>query len=240
MHFYPLTDARQVDILHNAARRQGLREAVMHFLFAIIFLAALPSIPRSLRAQEAVRFPSLQTEQLTPEQKKWAESIAAPPRNGRISNPPYRAYIRSPQLAPLLTALSDYVRWNTSLPARLSELAILITARHWTAQYEWYAHYTLAIKGGLDPAIAEDIAAGKHPNRMKDDETAVYNLATELYRDKQVSDSTFKAALDQLGERGIMDTIGIIGYYDLVSMTLIAMQARPPDDKVRPLPPQPQ
>jgi 4-carboxymuconolactone decarboxylase len=154
----------------------------------------------------------------------------------KFVNPPYRAYIYNPDLANRLTAMSEYLRWNTSLPPRLSELAILITARQWTAQYEWYAHYPLALKGGLDPKIADAIAAGKRPEAMKDDEAALYDLATGLYRDKKVSDPVYKAALEKFGERGIMDIIGIIGYYDLVSMTLITMQAGMPDDKVTPLP----
>ena len=162
--------------------------------------------------------------------------IAAPPRNAKFFNPPYRAYIRNPELAARLSSLSDYLRWNSSLPPRLSELAILITARQWTAQYEWYAHYPLAIKGGLDPRVAADIAAGKRPEGMKDDEAALYDLASELYRDKQVSDAAYNAALAQFGERGIMDIIGIIGYYDLVSMTLITMQANAPNNDVTPLP----
>jgi 4-carboxymuconolactone decarboxylase len=116
-------------------------------------------------------------------------------------------------------------------------MAILITAREWTAQYEWFAHYPLAIKGGLDPKIAGAIAAGKRPDGMQPDETAVYDLATQLYRNKHVSDEAYKAALAQFGERGIMDVIGIIGYYDLVSMTLITMEAAPPNDSVAPLPP---
>ena len=139
-------------------------------------------------------------------------------------------------LAPRLTAMSEYLRWKTSLPPRLSELAILITAREWTAQYEWFAHYPLAIKAGLDPNIAADIAAGKRPDNMKDDETALYDLATALYHDKKVPDSIYKAALDKFGERGIMDIIGIMGYYDITSMTLITMQAGAPNDSVKPLP----
>src|SRR6202000_1434731 len=139
-------------------------------------------------------------------------------------NPPFRAYIRSPELAEKLIALADYLRWHTSLPPRLSELAILITARQWTAQYEWYAHYPHAIKGGLDPAVAAAIAEGKRPEKMKDDEAALYDLATSLYREHKVSEPVYKAALAQLGERGIMDMIGIIGFYDITSMTLITMQ----------------
>src|SRR6266436_838620 len=131
--------------------------------------------------------------------------------------------------------MSEYLRWNTSLPPRLSELAILITARQWTAQYEWYAPYPLALKGGLDPKIADDIAAGKRPDGMKEDEAALYDLAIDLYRDKKVSDPVYKAALGKFGERGIMDIIGIIGYYDQVSMTQITMQAEAPNDSVPPL-----
>ena len=93
-----------------------------------------------------------------------------------------------------------------------------------------------ALKGGLDPQVADAIAAGKRPDGMKDDEAALYDLATALYRDRKVSDPVYKAALEKFGERGIMDIIGIIGYYDLVSMTLITMQAAPPNDSVKPLP----
>src|SRR4030081_59715 len=196
----------------------------------------LVAVTPGSRAEDITRFAPLKSEQLTPPQKAGAYDIAVPPRNANFGNPPYRAYIRNPDLAPRLSALSDYVRWNTSLPPRLSELPILITARQWTAQYEWFAHYPLALKGGLEPKVANDIAAGKRPDGMKDDEAALYDLATALYVDKKVSDPIYKAALEKFGERGIMDIIGIIGYYDLVSMTLITMQAAAPNDSVPPLP----
>jgi 4-carboxymuconolactone decarboxylase len=208
----------------------------MKKLLVAISLATLIAAPQFGRAEDIARFAPLKPEELSPAQKAWAEMIAPPPRNARITNPPYRAYVRNPDLAPKLSALSDYLRWNTSLPPRLSELAILITARQWTAQYEWFAHYPLALKGGLDPKIPGDIALGKRPDNMKDDEAALYDLAMALYRDKNVPDPVYKAALDKFGERGIMDIIGIIGYYDLVSMTLITMQAGAPNDSVPPLP----
>jgi 4-carboxymuconolactone decarboxylase len=207
----------------------------MKNLLAAFCLVGLIAMPQVSRAEDTIRFAPLKADELSPAQKAWVDVIAVPPRNAKFGNPPYRAYIRSPDLAPRLSALSDYLRWNTSLPPRLSELAILITARQWTAQYEWFAHYPLALKGGLDPKIAGDIAAGKRPENMKDDEAALYDLATALYRDKKVTDAVYKAALDKFGERGIMDIIGIIGYYDLVSMTLITMQAGPPNDSVPPL-----
>jgi 4-carboxymuconolactone decarboxylase len=208
----------------------------MKTLLAALGLVAVIATPHTGRAEDVTRFAPLKAEELTPPQKAWADMIAAPPRNAKFVNPPYRAYIRNPDLAPRLSALSEYLRWNTSLPPRLSELAILITARQWTAQYEWFAHYPLALKGGLDPKVANDIAQGRRPDTMKDDEAALYDLAMALYVDKKVSDPVYKAALDKFGERGIMDIIGIIGYYDITSMTLITMQAGAPNDSVPPLP----
>ena len=205
-------------------------------LLAAACLAGLIAVSSAVRAEDITRFAPLKPDQLTPAQKDYADLIAAPPRNAKFVNPPYRAYIRNPDLAPKLSALSEYLRWNSSLPPRLSELAILITARQWTAQYEWFAHYPLALKGGLDPKVAGDIALGKRPETMKDDEAALYDLVIALYRDKKVSDPVYRAALEKFGERGIMDIIGIIGYYDLVSMTLITMQAEAPNDSVPPLP----
>ena len=129
----------------------------MKYLLAAACLATLLAMPSVSRAEDAVRFAPLKAEELTPPQKAWADMIAEPPRNAKFTNPPYRAYIRNPDLAPRLTAMSEYLRWKTSLPPRLSELAILITAREWTAQYEWFAHYPLAIKAGLDPKIAAEV-----------------------------------------------------------------------------------
>src|SRR6202171_1713531 len=207
----------------------------MKYLSAAIGMAILIATSHVGSAEDITRFAPLKADELTQAQKAWADMIAAPPRNAKFVNPPYRAYIRNTDLAPSLSALSDYLRWNAWLPPRLSELAILITARQWTAQYEWFAHYPLALKGGLDPTVAGDIAAGKRPDNMRDDEAALYDLATALYRDRKVSDPIYKAALEKFGERGIMDIIGIIGYHDLVSMTLITMQAEAPNDSAPPL-----
>jgi len=176
----------------------------------------------------------LRADQLTPEQKKWAESIALPPRNAKFTNFPYRAYIHSPELAVRLQAMSDYGQWNTQQPARLSEFAILITARQWSSQWIWRDHYTLAIKGGLDPKVALDLAAGRRPAGMKEDEAILYDLAMQIYRDKAVTDTMYDKAQIQFGERGILDLLGIMGYYDTVAMILIAARAIPPHDDVTP------
>jgi len=203
---------------------------------AALCLTALLALPQAGRAEDITRFAPLKADELSPAQKAWADAIAVPPRNAKFGSPPYRAYIRDPELAPRLSALSDYLRWNTALPPRLSEFAILLTARQWTAQYEWFAHYPLALKAGLDEKILVDVAAGRRPENMRDDEAALYDLVTALYRDRKVADPVYQAALKKFGERGIMDVIGIIGYYDLVSMTLITMQASAPNDSVPPLP----
>ena len=205
---------------------------------AMISAGALVAMVQSGHAQDAsrdvTRFAPLKADELAPAQKAWADAIAVPPRNAKWGAAPYRAYIRNPELAPKLSALSDYLRWNTTLPPRLSELAILITARNWTAQYEWAAHYPLALKAGLDVKILGDLSAGRRPENMRDDEAALYDLASSLYRDKKVTDAVYKAAVEKFGERGVMDIIGIIGYYDLVSMTLITAQVSAPADSTAP------
>ena len=202
----------------------------------VLGLMIFVSASQAGHAQDMVRFAPLKMEELTPPQKALADQLAAPPRNGNINNPPFRAYARSPEMAQKLISLAEYLRWNSSLPPRLSELAILITAREWTAQYEWYAHYPQAIKGGLDPGVAAELAAGKRPQGMKEDETTLYDLVSELHRDKKVSDPVYKAALEKFGERGVMDIIGIVGFYVITSMTLNTMQAGVPDGKPLPLP----
>lgn len=202
---------------------------MMRLLLTTMFLLWTAALPTA-GAQETKRFPELRPEQLTPEQKKWADSIALPPRNAKFTNFPYRAYIHSPELAARLQALSDYGRWNTQHPARLSEFAILITARQWSSQWIWRGHYTLAIKGGLDPRVASDLAAGRRPAAMKPDEAILYDLAMQIYRDKAVTDLVYEKAQIQFGERGMLDLIGIMGYYDTVAMILIAANAVPPLD----------
>jgi 4-carboxymuconolactone decarboxylase len=176
-------------------------------------------------AQAQDRFSELRLDQLSPEQQKMATMLKTPPRNSGLNTGPFNAYARSPGLGILLLQVSDYVRFNSSLPPRLSEFAIMIAAQQWSQPYEWRAHYPLAIKGGLDRQILVDLGAGNKPQGMKEDEAALYEFCTQLYRDKNVTDAAFKTAVGTFGERGIMDLIGIIGYYDLVSMALIVQKS---------------
>ena len=124
-------------------------------------------------------------------------------------------------------------RIRSSIPSKLNEMAIIITARHWTSHYEGYAHRRAAANAGLNPAIIEAIATGKRPTGMAADEEAVYNFCTELLTNKQVSDQTFQAAKEKFGERGVVDLIGVTGYYQVVSM-LLNVDRYPLPDGVKP------
>ena len=203
----------------------------MRHLFTTVLVTAALALPFSAAAQE--RFPELKPEQLSPQQKAYVESLAKPPRNNTtaLKNPPFRVYMRSPELASKLEAVSDYVRWGTGIEPRLTELAIMITARNWSSQWIWRGHYRAAVRGGLDPSVGTDIAAGKRPEKMKPDETILYNYAIELYRDKAVSDTTYAAAVKQLGEKALIDLVATMGYYDTVAMTLITAKAVAPKEE---------
>jgi 4-carboxymuconolactone decarboxylase len=194
--------------------------------------SAAMAVASGAQAQE--RFPTLQREQMTPAQARVAQAIAAGPRGGLRG--PFNAWLRSPEFADRAQKVGEYIRFQSSLDPRLKELAILITARWWNAKFEWYAHHQLALQAGLRPEVAEDLAQGRRPRGMAADEAAVYDFATELRRDRRVSDKTFAEAKRLLGEQGVIDLIGVSGYYDLVSMTLNVAQVTPPADGALPLP----
>jgi 4-carboxymuconolactone decarboxylase len=176
------------------------------------------------------RFKPLTYEQMTPEQKQMTDHILNSERKSMSG--PFNALLRSPEMGDLAQQLGAYVRYRSSLPRRLNEMAILITARVWTAQYEWYAHKTAALQAGLNPAIVDAIAAGKKPAPMQADEETIYNFCHELLDTKQVTDATFQAAVKAFGERGVVDLVGLTGYYQLVSALLnVDRYPLPPDAK---------
>jgi len=185
-------------------------------------------------AHGAERFPTLTPDQMTAQQRQVAEAIQSGPR--KSLGGPFNAWLRSPVLAERLQKVGEYLRFNSSIPPRLNEFAILITARAWDANFEWYAHYPLALKAGLRPAIAADLAKGKRPAGMAADETAVYDFVTELRGERKVGDATYGAAQKLLGDQGVVDLIALSGYYDLVSMTLQTAQVPAPEDGALPLP----
>ena len=186
-------------------------------------------------SQRPPRFPPLEMDAMTPAQRAVAEAIASGPRGGLRG--PFQAWLRSPDLADRLQKVGEYLRFSSAVPRRLNELAILITARAWDAQYEWYAHHRMAMEAGLDPAVAAAIAEGHRPPVLRADEAVVYEFCTELRANRNVSDATLAAALELLGEQGVVDLIAVSGYYDVVSMTLNVAEVPLPDGVSPPLKP---
>jgi 4-carboxymuconolactone decarboxylase len=164
------------------------------------------------------RFKPLTYAEMSPEQKTLVDHVLSGPRASMDG--PFNVMLRSPEMGDLAQQLGAYVRYHSSLPPRLNEFVILITARSWNAQYEWYVHHQNALQAGLSPALIDAVAVGKRPAAMQPDEEAVYNFSTELLHTRQVSDTTFAAAKAKFGERGVVDMTGVIGYYNLVSALL--------------------
>jgi len=164
------------------------------------------------------RFKPLTWDQMTPEQRTMTTNVLTGPRRGLGG--PFNVLLRSPEMGDYAQKLGEYARFRPAIPAKLRELAIIVTARHWTAHYEWYAHRRAAAQEGLKEDIITAIANRKRPTGMQPDEEVVYNFANELLETKQVSDATFKAVADRWGEKGVVDLTGVMGYYQMVSMLL--------------------
>jgi 4-carboxymuconolactone decarboxylase len=173
------------------------------------------------------RFKPLPPEQMTPEQKGVAQALAEGPRGGVRG--PFPALLRIPALADRVRALGDHVRFESGLPAPLRELAILVVARFWNAQYEWYAHSRHAAQAGLDPSVPEAIAQGERPPRLSADEALVYDLCVELLHARDVSDKTFAAATARFGETTVLELVALAGYYGFVSLILNVNRTPIPD-----------
>jgi len=151
-------------------------------------------------------------------QRKARAALVAGPR-GDVRGP-FNALLRSPELADRVQKVGEYIRFGGVLPARLNELAILVTARYWGAQFEWYAHLKLALKAGLDAGIAEDIAHNRRPAAMSADLAAVHDFCHQLHHRKAVDDESYAAVLALFGEQGVVELVATCGYYTLVAMVL--------------------
>ncbi|MFC0401056.1 carboxymuconolactone decarboxylase family protein [Paraburkholderia rhizosphaerae] len=170
------------------------------------------------------RLPQFQTATATDEQKAVLNDILSGPR-GNL-NGPFLGWIFSPELAQHAQRLGAFCRYQTGLPLRLSELAILVTAARWSAQAEWYIHYPIALQAGLPADIAEAIRVGAEPTFADNDDQLIYRFATELYETKRVSDATYRQAVDRFGHTVVINLVGLLGYYALVAMTLNVFDMR--------------
>ena len=170
--------------------------------------------------QPSPRLPAIALDSLTPEQQAIVEAINSGPR-GRFSNEgPFAVFLHAPVFGMLAQQLGGHLRFNTSLPPRLSEFAILCTGRYWKAQYEWHAHARIAAKQGVKEATIRDLHAGRVPKSAPRDEMAIYTFVKELYATRRVSNATYARVHKLLGDAGMVELVGILGYYVLISMTL--------------------
>jgi 4-carboxymuconolactone decarboxylase len=187
------------------------------------------------REGRAPRFPPLTMEQLSEAQKPLGEQIMKVSSVGLGG--PYNPMLRSPVLGQRMFDLLRYLRWETTLPLRLNEFAILITGRLWRSQVEWFAHAPLAVKAGLSPEIVADLKANKRPAGMKEDEEAVYDFVMELSTTRKVSDATFEKAKRILSEQQIVDLTATAGTYVTVAMLLAMAEETVPAGKEEPFKP---
>lgn len=216
-----------------------MNRLVVLALCVAVGFALIPMMPEAQvrSADKEQRFPLLKLEQLNEQQKPFADEILKVSSIG-ISGP-YNMMLRSPQMGQRMFSMLDYLRFNTSVPRRLNEFAILIQARLWTSQVEWTAHYPLALKAGLPQAVADDLKVGKRPAPMQPDEAAVYDLCMELAKDHVVSDATFKKVREVFSDQQIVDLITVSGIYDTLAALSNTAEDATPGGKEPPLAPLP-
>ena len=179
----------------------------------------------------APRLPVLDDQYMNDAQRALMQAIRSGPRGGSV-NPrgPFAVWLHAPEFGQLAQALGGFCRFQTALPPRLSEFAILCTARLWRAQYEWFAHAPIAEKAGVKPKTIADLKAGRAPKSAAKDERAIYDFVQEVYKTKRVSDRVYKRVNALLGDKGTVELVGILGYYVMISFTLNVFQMLPPED----------
>ncbi len=183
----------------------------------------------------APRFPRLAPESMSAVQREVAAEISAGPR-GEVRGP-FIALIHNPELARRMQALGEHLRWNNRLPPALLELAVLVTAREWSCQHEWFMHEKLARKAGLDPRILEAVAEGREPAGLPADEALVYRASKQAHRTGRLDDETFAALRERFGLDGVLDLLLLNGYYSAMAMVLNTAGLPLPDDAAPPLRP---
>ena len=175
------------------------------------------------------RMGRLVPEKMTEEQKAAAAELASGPR-GEVRGP-FNVLLRSPGLMSPLQKVGEYLRYKCQLDRRIAEFATLISARQWTQNYEWQAHHPLALKAGLKPEIAQAIAEGRRPTGMAVDEEVTYDVLTEAFQNRSVSDATYERGLKQFGEQNLVDVLAIGGYYAMLAMLLNVARTQLPEGK---------
>lgn len=184
------------------------------------------------------RMPPLDAAAMDEAQATAARELAAGPRGGVKG--PFIPLLRSPELMDRLQKVGEYLRFRSALEPRISEFMMLAVSRQWTQQFEWYVHVPLALKAGVKPETVQSLAEGRRPAGMARDEQVAYDFFDELVRNKGVCEATYRGARDTFGERGLIDLLGLIGYFITVSMVMnVAHTPAPAGDNVAPLAPLP-
>jgi len=184
---------------------------------------------------DADRMPPLDPATMTPAQSEAAQALAAGPRGGVKG--PFIPLLRSPQLMDRLQKVGEYLRFHSALPARISELVVLAVARQWTQQFEWFVHVPLALDAGVKRETIASLADGRRPDAMAADEEIAYDFCIELVQTKGVAEATYRRAIAQFREQGVVDMLGLLGYFTTVSMVMNVAHTPPPkDERVSPLP----
>src|SRR5882757_7934768 len=179
----------------------------------------------------APRLPVIDEPQMNDAQRALMDAIRSGPRGASITpRGPFAVWMHAPEFGQIAQPVGGFCRYQTSLPARLSEFAILCTARLWRAQYEWFAHEPLADKAGVKAKTIQDLKAGRKPAAAPKDERAIYDFVQELYKTKRVSDRTYKKLHGMLGDKAMVELVGLLGYYVMISFTLNVFQMMPPAD----------
>jgi len=179
----------------------------------------------------APRLPILDEAHMDDAQRALLQAIRSGPRGQSVTpRGPFAVWLHAPEFGHLAQALGGHCRYKTALPARLSEFAILCTARLWRAQYEWFAHAPMAEKAGVKPKTVADLRAGREPKSAPADERAIYAFVRELYKTNRVSDRTYRRVHGFLGDAATVELVGILGYYVMISMTLNVFRMMPPQD----------
>lgn len=202
-----------------------MRQALNSLCLAVVFAITAG------HAFAQIRMPTIQPEKYSDEQKKVAEEFLVARKVPVFG--PFEPLIYSPQVMTQARAMGDYLRYNSAIGNKLSELAILVTAREWGQDYEWYVHSPIALKGGIRKEIVDAIADGRLPEGMSEDEGIVYNFSMELHKNKRVSDQTFERAEKRFGKKGIIDLTGINGYYAMLAMQMNVVRYQMPQDGKR-------
>ncbi len=199
-------------------------------------LVAIALTLASLAGLAQDRMPPLPAAELTEQQAQAVAEFTA--ARGQVTGP-WIALLRSPELMKRTRGLSDYLRFESVLPGYLREFVILMTARQWGQNYEWNAHYAIAMDEGLSPDIAQAIAEGRRPPGMVAEEALLYELCLELQRNHSVSDATYERAIERFGEQGVVEIVSLAGYYTMISMILNTSRAPLPAGAVPALAPFP-